>query len=193
MKRKSSHIHLTSAEILNVLSVEDAQELLEGASKDVITTESDCVISTRYKFGAGHYPRIQIPLRIARKYDELGHLPKGQLKVGLHQLAFRADDRELPNYEEGYDIAHLCHNGRGKIVKGSLTGGCFNRTHLAIQDHAQNMAAQHCTASVQCTYCHQWTLSCTHTPQCQTKTPKGEEVVRVTVEYADGSTKVIHM
>ena len=85
--------------------------------------DKGCFKSEKHKLTIGHYPRIQIPNAIANAAG-FESVPKGQLKVGLHQLAYRAKGLQLPDYEANVDIGHTCGNGKAEIgPDNELIGG----------------------------------------------------------------------
>lgn len=130
--------------------------------------EQGCIFTTRSVDPRIGYPRLQIPFRCVPEiyYDRCNNSSKGQLKVFLHQLAYRATGRLLPSYECNEDVLHIC--GRGRLKQDGLSvGSCFNKDHLAIGTHSMNMKAQNCIPITRCPCpCNHHFVTCTHEPRC---------------------------
>jgi hypothetical protein len=154
-RRKLNTGSIPASEKLNPIPVHIAKELLEKEEFKPLNGDANaCMISVReFK----DYPKIQIPKQIISQYIPGKNLNKGQMKVMLHQLAFRSTGNLIPNYESNIDIVHLCQNGRK---------GCFNPKHLSLSNHKDNMQSQGCKVFVVCQNCKLLTHSCSHQPKC---------------------------
>jgi hypothetical protein len=199
-KRSSHHLHFSKADLLNAMPVEEIRKLIQNEldkyakPQDLIT---GCIPSTRWvNKKIGGYPVIQIP----KKYwphDFLNRTEaKGQYKVMVHQLAFRATGNLLPSYNEGFDITHTCGNGKVLPKKTSNPSRpCITKQHLSISLHHRNMEAQRCKPLVDCENCKLFTRRCDHEPACyggdkQEKeyNLQKSEVKEITVTYRNGKT-----
>jgi len=191
-KRAHPKANFYSYELLNAMSRETCQRLWAAEKRDRVTEASNgCWLTTRALF-PGSYAIIQIPIAdVPALYADA---PKGQLKVAVHQLAWRAQGKLVPAYDKGEDLMHLCGNGKARS-KDDRERGCVNPAHLAIGDHADNMSAQRCKPIVDCHWCCMPLKVCTHTPQCvgtaaeEHRLSNSPKPTSVTITYDDGSTK----
>lgn len=175
LEKRNFHenVKLPSEELLNMMSQSICKKIYdhEVNTKSKICHIRGCILSTRKIDPYIGYPRLQIP------YE---HVPpslkylcndryKGRLKVFLHQLAWRALDKIVPQYEDNIDIVHLCGQGRySSLFEQSLKSSicCFNMEHLSTSSHKENMNSQNCKPSVQCPNCLYNFSICNHEPRC---------------------------
>lgn len=167
--RASPRAKLSSANLLNAMPADTCLELYknEVLKRSTKTNgKSDCVFSTRAIDAKVGYPRLQIPFRLVPPIfrDRCNNSLKGQLKVFLHQLSWRASGKDLPSYDSNNDLAHLC--GKGRRSSDGSFGSCFNMDHLALLPHKLNMDAQRCKPAVRCPCCSHVIILCDHQPRC---------------------------
>lgn len=199
--RAPNHINFSKADLLNALSVEDAKSLYEAELKQYANVQdpsTGCISSTR-SISAG-YPVVQIPKRLwPPAFREITE-EKGQYKVMVHQLAYRATGKKVPNYAAGIDIIHTCGNGKMNTKhEFSTTKPCINSAHLNTAGHRANMMAQRCQPIIRCKHCKLLTRQCNHEPNChggdgienEFAQQEQRQIVKIIVVYDDDSEEVV--
>lgn len=170
--RAATHSNFSSADLLNDIPLKEIEEMYENEISNFAkqkNPQTGCIPSTRSIFKKkGGYPVIQIPKRLwPEKYKNITE-EKGQYKVMVHQLSYRATGTKLPNYSDNIDIVHLC--GNGKVLPNcdsDRNRPCIFKEHLEIAHHKLNMNAQNCKPIIKCRNCNLFTNICSHKPVCK--------------------------
>lgn len=165
-RKPSNTTKLAARSLLNSMTPEECKQLYdtEVLNRSRPDKKRGCIMSTRAVGPkAGGYPRLQIPYHLVPPEfaDKCNDGSKGQLKVFLHQLAWRATGHLLPSYESNHDLAHICGQGRRTSRQ---SGCCFNKDHLAVVSHAINMRRCCCIPTAKCPNCLHTFSICPHTP-----------------------------
>ncbi len=102
--------------------VEDYKEIKAKLYQRVIFKSNGCHIYRRGLINKGRKKKL--------KY---GHITYKKKRYPAYQVSYKAEQSEVVNIPNGYNISHLCHNTM-----------CINKDHLSLEPIAVNNERKKC-------------------------------------------------
>jgi hypothetical protein len=185
-KRKIPKGSSSRAEKVNRLTPEIAKKLYDREILKFSKTIDGCRVSTK-STDIGQYAIMTIPEKYLPDIEQ-----SKDRRVNVTHMALRSTGVKIPLYEEGIDVKHSC--GRGKVSETN-PHSCIDLNCLSLGDHKSNMSEQRCQPIMLCSHCGLYSKICQHIPGCTSaltaKFASQPNVVKVTIEYEDGTTTVV--